>query len=105
MRIFIDPWVDEVIKSFYLRSMQLHPSLSEESVVEKVNRLYDAIYDNLNSFPYKFSLAEHKEAWKKAGYRDFKTGNFHFAYQIYADENNVPFVVIWDACYDKLYHN
>lgn len=105
MKVYVDPWVDEVIKSFYLKSMMLHPTLDEGTVVNKVNRLYDSIERDLCTFPYKYALAEYREAWRIAGYRDYKIEGFHFAYQIYEEECNNAYVVVMDACYDKDYHD
>lgn len=64
MKVIVDNQVDISIHRFYAASMLLHPSLDEQTVINKVNRLYDAL-KSLERFPYSCPLAQYKKEWRE----------------------------------------
>lgn len=105
MNVYIKPKVDAFVKAFYEKAMTDHITLDEPTIVAKVNRLYDAIKNNLSTFPYKYRKALYRKSWIAAGYRDYPVESFHFAYKVYVNEKDEQFVIVHDACYDKNYHS
>ncbi len=105
MIVRIDNKVHKQIEEFYAISMALHPSLGELVVKRKKARLYAALR-NLSREATIHPLARYKQAWIDAGYREFITEDFHFAYTIYRiKETGEQVAYVIDACHSTLYHN
>ena len=105
MIVIIDEAVDRAIDNFYLFAMEIHPSLSEETVNRKKDRLYDSL-QQLGDFPYMCPIAQHRADWIEAGYRVCSRENFLFAYQIYEEPTtHTCFVYVHDAVHSLLYHD
>ena len=105
MIVRIDNNVHLLIAEFYAISMALHPTLDEAVVERKKSRLYDAIRE-LKYFATIYPKARYKQAWIDAGYQEFITEDFHFAYKIYTiEETGEQVAYVVDACHSLLYHN
>ena len=83
--------------------MKLHPSLDEETVMAKVNRLIGAMYD-LGKHPGIYAEARLKKSWIAAGYRETIVEDFHIAYRVEIDEDEEQYVAVYDAVHSKLYY-
>ena len=103
MRVFIDNAVHEQIEAFYEKALQRHITLDEATVVRKINRLYDAL-ESLETCASIYPLARLKAEWIEKGYREFICEDFHFAYQIYALDDNEEIVRVHDAVHSLLYY-
>lgn len=103
MKVIIEEQVRLSILEFYAISMRLHPSLSEETVLAKVERLIGAMHD-LGKHPGIYAEARLKKSWLEAGYRETIVEDFHIAYKIEEDEDGEQYVAIYDAVHSKLYY-
>lgn len=100
--VYFDRKVHEKIKQFYEVSMQLHLSLDEKTVQKKMNRIYDGVL-KLGKNALTYREARLMSEWVEAGYRECIIEDFHFAFQVYKDENNTIYVYVHDACHSLLY--
>lgn len=103
MEVYIDEEVHKKLVSFYQAALRHHEALDEATVVNKINRLYDAL-DSLGDTAEIYSLARLKEDWIIKGYREFLCEDFHFAYQVYVLENGERIVRIHDVIHSMSYH-
>lgn len=103
MEVFIDEEVHKKLISFYQAALRHHEALDETSVVNKINRLYEAL-DSLGDSAEIFPIARLKEDWISKGYHEFLCEDFHFAYQIYTIENKEKIVRIHDVVHSMSYH-
>lgn len=104
MRVFIDKRVHVSIRRFYAITLELHPALDEETVIKKVNRLYDAL-DGLGKYPQIYAKARYRKDWQEKDYREFICEDFHFAYEICDTESCEQIVRVRDAVHSLLYAN
>ena len=89
MKVIIEEQVHQAILEFYAISMRLHPTLDEETVLAKVERLIGAMYDlGKHPFIYEETIVE----------------DFHIAYRVETDEDGEQYVAIYDAVHSKLYY-
>ncbi len=93
----ISDQVHEVIMDFYEASKHLHITLDEETVAKKMLRIYDKVND-LGKYATCCNTARLKLKWKQNGYKECIIENFHFAFQIYQDENDESFVYVIAIC-------
>jgi len=96
MRVLIGNQVQQKIEEFYSISMALHPTLDEEIVEKKKNRLYDAIFA-LADYARIYPLARVKQSWVNAGYREMICEDFHFAFDIVDLDTSETIVYVYDA--------
>lgn len=104
MRVKISDRVHISIREFYEQSLILHPSLEENVVYRKIDRLYlsmEALGDYFGIYP----IARFRRDWQMNGYREFIVEDFHFAYRVETLETGENVVVIYDAVHSLLYHN
>ncbi len=73
------------------------------SIINKMNRLYDAM-EALGDYARIYSKARLKKEWIEKEYREFICEDFHFAYQIYTLPDGEEIVRIHDACHSLIYH-
>ena len=104
MRVLISRRVHLAIEEFYDIALQLHPALDEETVMRKMERLYEAV-ESLSEYAHIYPRARYKSEWVRKGYKEFICEDFHFAYMISEDEYDEEQVLIEDACHSLLYHN
>jgi len=103
MKVFIDREVHTSIEDFYDTALLIHRALDEQTVINKVRRLYEAM-EALGSYARIYPLARLKREWIDKGYREFICEDFHFAYQIYTLSGGEEIVRIHDACHSLIYH-
>ena len=101
--VYIDRKVHEKIRQFYEASMQLHISLDEKTVQKKMQRIYEGL-EKLGRDALTYRKARLLPNWIEAGYRECIVEDFHFAFQVYKEENNTIYVYVHDACHSLLYH-
>lgn len=104
MRVVIESHVQETLWQFYNVAMQLHPSLDEVTVTNKISRLFEAI-QTLQHFPYKYPLATYNRVWIANGYRDLVVEDIHIAYEIARLDTGEMFVHVVDVEHSLLHHN
>lgn len=103
MRVVIDKGVHASIDEFYDTALFLHRALDEETILNKMGRLYDAM-EALGKYARIYPLARLKKEWIEKEYREFICEDFHFAYQIYTLPNGEEIVRIHEACHSFIYH-
>jgi hypothetical protein len=103
MRVVVDKKVHLSIQDFYDAAMMRHISLSYETVVRKLERLYSSL-DSLGRFPTLYAKARLKEDWIQAGWREYICEDFIFAYEICTSETGEDFVWVRDAVHSLLYY-
>ena len=103
MKVIIEEQVHQSILEFYAVSMRLHPSLDEETVMAKVERLTGAMFD-LGKHPGIYAEARLKQSWIAAGYKETIVEDCHIAYRVETDEDGEQYVAIYDAVHSKLYY-
>ncbi len=103
MRVLVENKVRECIDTFYIAAMVNHPSLSEETVMNKKQRLISSL-QSLGEMPTLYAKSRLKEEWIRNGWREFLCEDFHFAYEICEDEEEGEFVWIHDAVHSLLYY-
>lgn len=103
MRVVIDKGVHASIDEFYDTALFLRRALDEETILNKMGRLYDAM-EALGKYARIYPLARLKKEWIEKEYREFICEDFHFAYQIYTLPNGEEIVRIHEACHSFIYH-
>ena len=103
MEVYIDEEVHKKLISFYQAALKNHEALDEATVVNKINRLYDAL-DSLGDTAEVFPIARLKEDWISKGYQEFLCEDFHFAYQIYDLDDGEKIVRVHDVTHSMSYH-
>lgn len=104
MRVYIESRVYEVMRDFYDISIDLHPSLDYETVIRKIIRLEQAMYD-FAKHARIFHKEPYRRDWKEKGYFEFEHEDFHFAYRVYQTESGEQIVRYHDAVHSLLNHN
>ena len=104
MMVYIDKKVYAVLDSFYEVSMRTHITLDYATVVAKIDRLEKAMYD-FASYAEIFHRPPYKREWQEAGYYDYYTEGFHFAYKVYALPSGEKVLYYHDAVHDTLNYN
>lgn len=102
MDVIIDQAVHDAIIDFYEASKRLHITLDEETISKKMKRIYDEI-ENLGLYATAYNTVRLRKDWIQKGYKECVIEDFHFAYQVYQDENGNAFVYVHDACHSFLY--
>lgn len=85
MRVVIEDLVHQHILDFYDAVMKHHETLSYESVMKKIDRLYSSL-NSLGEMPTIYAKSRLKEKWIQNGWREYLCEDFHFAYEICHDE-------------------
>ena len=103
MKVIIEEQVRQCILEFYAVSMRLHPTLTEETVMAKIERLTGAMND-LGKHPFIYADARLKKSWVAAEYKETIVEDFHIAYRVETDEVGEQYVAVYDAVHSKLYY-
>ena len=101
MNVYIDKLVYQVLDDFYDASMKKYITLDYPTVAAKIDRLEKAMYGFADKAG-KVHTEPYRRDWKEAGYLEFYTEGFHFAYKIYALPNGERILYYHDAVHDKL---
>lgn len=103
MKVIIEEQVYQSILEFYAISVRLHPTLDEETVMAKIERLVGAMND-LGKHPFLYAEARLKKSWIASEYRETIVEDFHIAYKVETDEDGEQYVAVYDAVHSKLYY-
>ncbi len=104
MKVYIDKQVYQVLDEFYDASMKKHITLDYPTVLAKIDRLEQALYDfaavagRINTPPYR-------KDWQLAGYKELYVEHFHFAYKLYSLPTGETVLYYHDAVHDTLNYN
>lgn len=104
MKILVELLAEQALQDFYLQSMRLHPSLSEETVHTKVERLRIAV----NTFAQYAHISQKepfRQDWKNNGYYDFTHEDIHMAYKIERLDSGEEVLHIYDMVHSLLNYN
>ena len=103
MNIYIDQRVHDSLDSFYEYAKQQYITLDKITISRKIQRIYDELY-RLGDYAFCYGESRLKNEWKDKKYKECIIENFHFAFQLYKNENDELFVYIHDACHSLLYY-
>ena len=102
MKVVISSVVRSNINEFYKAAMQNHPSLSEEIVLKKANRMFRGL--QILSTTQGFQKARLNHKWKANGWRELVIEDFHFAFEVVDSFNGERVVMVHNAVHSLLYH-
>ena len=98
----IEDEVFEDIKDFYEHSLKKHPTLDETTVLNKEQRLIEAL-KQLG----KYALTDHRVVrhipWAQKGYKDYYIEGFHFGYKIETLPSGERVVVVYEALHELMF--
>ena len=103
LEVRIEDEVFEDITDFYEFSLKKHPALDEATVLNKEQRLMQALND-LGTY----ALSDHKEVrhipWIRKGYKDYYVEGFHFGYRIEILPSGEKVVVVYEALHELMFY-
>ena len=102
MKVIISPTVRIKINEFYKAAMRNHPSLSEDTVLKKANRMFKGL--QILSLTQGFSEARLHQEWRANGWRELVIEDFHFAFEVVDNVDGERIVIVHDAVHSLLYH-
>ena len=82
--------------------MRNHPSLSEETVLKKADRMFKGL--QILSLTQGFSEARLHREWISNGWRELVIEDFHFAFEVVDNVDGERIVIVHDAVHSLLYH-
>jgi len=102
LEVRIDDAVFLDLTEFYKVSLKNHPSLDENTVRKKEQRLIRALKDL-----GKYALTDHTQVrhiqWIRKGYKDYYVDGFHFGYKIEILPTGEKVVVVYEALHELLF--
>lgn len=104
MKVYIDKQVYRVLDEFYDASMKKHITLDYPTVLAKIDRLEQAMYD-FASIAGKIHVLPYRKDWQAAGYYELIVESFHFAYKLYSLPTGETVLYYHDAIHDVLNYN
>lgn len=104
MKVVVSPQAYAALEDFYTVAIDTHPTLDEETVLRKIERLENAL-QRLGYFPYSCPKVRYRKKWIEEGCRDFVFEDLHAAYKIVKDKHETKYVFVVDVCHSKLYHD
>ena len=104
MKVYIDKVVYQVLDEFYDASMRNHITLDYPTIIAKIDRLEQAMYD-FASEADKVNHVPYRKDWQTAGYRELYVEHFHFAYKVYSLPTGETVLYYHDAVHDTLKYN
>ena len=102
MKIIVSPIVRIKINEFYKAAMRNHPSLSEETVLKKADRMFKGL--QILSLTQGFSEARLHQEWRDNDWRELVIEDFHFAFEVVDNVDGERIAVVRDAIHSLLYH-
>lgn len=102
MRVIVSPIVREKVKEFYRTAMINHPLLSEETVMRKMNRMFNGL--QVLAVTQGFKKAQYNRIWILKGWRELEMDGFHFAFEVVQTTDGERVVIVQDAVHSLLYH-
>ena len=104
MRVIIHENVYQTVEDFYMAAMEKHPTLDIQTVLNKEQRLYNAL-QTLGRTYYLYNEARYILDWKRMGYLDFIYEDFHFAFRIAVLPSGEMVISVEDARHSLLFHD
>ena len=80
MKVVIDPQVYNVLDEFYEKSREAHVTLGLSECLAKIDRLEHSMLQ-FAEYAEVFHKEPYRQDWHKAGYYEYITEDFHFAYR------------------------
>ena len=102
MKVIVSPIVRIKINEFYKAAMRNHPSLSEETVLKKANRMFKGL--QILSLTQGFPEARLHQEWISKGWRELVIEDFHFAFELVDNVDGERILDVRDAVHSLLYH-
>ena len=104
MRVIVHETVYQAVDEFYAAAIANHPALDIQTVLNKEERLYNAL-QTLGKTYYLSPDARFVLDWKQKGYKDFIYEDFHFAFHVVAIPSGELVVAVEDARHSLLFHD
>ena len=104
MKVVIDSKVFAVLDDFYDKSMKAHTTLSLSECLNKMDRLEAAMLD-FADYAEIFHTEPYRKDWQEAGFYEFQTEDFHFAYKVYVLPDGEKVLRYHDAVHSLLNYN
>lgn len=104
MRVIVRDKVYEALDEFYAASMKKHPTLDLQTVLDKEERLFNAL-QTLGETYYLYNEPRYILDWIRKGYKDFMHENFHFAFHVVVLPTGEMVVAVEDVRHDLMFHN
>lgn len=104
MRVIVKDTVYQAVEDFYVAAMEKHPTLDIQTVLNKEERLYNALR-TLGRTYYLYSESRYVPDWKRKGYLDFIYEDFHFAFRVVVLPSGEMVVSVEDARHSLLFHD
>ena len=104
MRVIVRDTVYQAVEDFYVAAMNNHPSLDIQTVLNKEQRLYNAL-QTLGRTYYLYKETRYVVDWKRKGYLDFIYEDFHFAFRVAVLSSGEMVVSVEDARHSLLFHD
>lgn len=104
MRVVIDPQVYNVLDEFYKASREAHITLGLSKCLAKIERL-ELSMRQFAEYAEIFHKEPYRQDWRDAGYYEYITEDFHFAYRVYVLPNGEKVLIYHDAVHSFLNYN
>lgn len=104
MRVIVKDSVYQAVEDFYIVAMEKHPTLDIQTVLNKEERLYNAL-QSLGKTYYLYNESRYVIDWKRSGYLDFMYEGFHFAFRVAVLPSGEMVVSVEDARHDLQFHD
>lgn len=104
MRVVIDPQVYNVLDEFYKASREAHITLGLSECLAKIERLEFSMRQ-FAEYAEIFHKEPYRQDWRDAGYYEYITEDFHFAYRVYVLPNGEKVLIYHDAVHSFLNYN
>ena len=104
MKVVIDSQVYNVLDEFYEKSREAHVTLGLSECLAKIDRLEHSMLQ-FAEYAEVFHKEPYRQDWCKAGYYEYITEDFHFAYRVYVLPNGEKVLRYHDAVHSYLNYN
>lgn len=104
MRVIVRDKVYEALDDFYAASLKKHPSLDLQTVLDKEERMFQAL-QTLGEDYYLYHEPRYVLDWIQKGYADFMFESFHFAFHVVVLPTGEMVVAVEDVRHDLLFHD
>ena len=92
------------MRDFYIASIRLHETLDEDTCLRKIDRLEQSMR-HFARYAEIFHKKPYRQDWDDAGWYDYCTEDFHFAYTVNVLPDGRKVLVYHDAVHSLLNHN
>ena len=103
LKVRIEDEVFEDIKDFYEYSLKKHPTLDEATVLNKEERLIEAL-KHLGTYALTDQTIVRHIPWIRKGYKDYYVEGFHFGYRIEVLPSGENVVIVYEALHELMFY-